>query len=162
MFPEGEMAIIKGVRRRQGFLVKKGNPKGIRQITDITPDVRYINRQKGAGTRVLFDYLLRKNGMKPEEITGYENEAATHMSVAVAVQKNNADTGMGIYSCAKVLGLDFVDVSFEEYDFVTWKTYLELPYIKEFLKVIRSSEFRARLESLGGYTCEETGEVRFV
>lgn len=162
MFPDEKMALIKGVRRRQGFIVKKGNPKGIHTAADITPEIRYINRQRGAGTRVLFDFLLKQAGMRPEEITGYENEAATHMSVAVAVQKDNADTGMGIYSCAKALGLDFVDAAFEEYDFVTRPDYLELPYVKEFLRVLRSAEFKARLEELGGYTCEETGEIRYV
>ena len=162
LFPDEKMALIKGVRRRQGFIVKKGNPKGIHTAADITPEIRYINRQRGAGTRVLFDFLLKQAGMRPEEITGYENEAATHMSVAVAVQKDNADTGMGIYSCAKALGLDFVDAAFEEYDFVTRPDYLELPYVKEFLRVLRSAEFKARLEELGGYTCEETGEIRYV
>lgn len=162
LFPDEKMVIIKGVRRRQGFIVKKGNPLGIGGITDITSKIRYINRQKGAGTRVLFDYLLRKNGMKAEQITGYGNEAATHMSVAIAVQKDNADTGMGIYSCAKALGLDFVDVGFEEYDFVTRECWLELPFVRAFLNVLKSSGFRSRLEKLGGYTCEETGEIRYV
>ena len=162
LFPDEKMALIKGVRRRQGFIVKKGNPKGIHTAADITPEIRYINRQRGAGTRVLFDFLLKQAGMSPEEITGYENEAATHMSVAVAVQKDNADTGMGIYSCAKALGLDFVDAAFEEYDFVTRPDYLELPYVKEFLCVLRSAEFKSRLDELGGYTCEETGEIRYV
>ena len=162
LFPDEQMVIIKGVRRRQGFIVKKGNPKGIRTAADLTPQIRYINRQRGAGTRVLFDYLLKQEGIDPAEITGYENEAATHMSVAVAVQKDNADTGMGIYSCARALGLDFVDAAFEEYDFVTRPAYLELPYLKEFLRVLTSGEFRERLEKLGGYSFEETGEIRYV
>lgn len=162
MFPEGGMAIIKGVRRRQGFLVKKGNPLNIHDISDITPQVRYINRQKGAGTRVLFDYLLKKAGMCAADIQGYEHEVATHMSVAVAVKKDNADTGMGIYSCAKTLDLDFVDVAFEEYDFVTYASYLELPYVQEFLKILKSAEFQARLETLGGYSWEEIGEIRYL
>lgn len=162
VFPDEKMAIIKGVRRRQGFIVKKGNPRGIYTAADITPQVRYINRQRGAGTRVLFDYLLKQAGMSPEDVTGYENEAATHMSVAVAVQKDNADTGMGIYSCAKALGLDFVDAAYEEYDFVTRPSYLELPYVQEFLRVLRSEAFRERIMELGGYSCEETGEIRYV
>ena len=151
------MAIIKGVRRRQGFIVKKGNPLNIRSVRDITPEIRYINRQKGAGTRVLFDYLLKKEGISPANIQGYENEAATHMSVAVAVQKDNADTGMGIYSCAKALGLDFVDAAFEEYDFVTYAEYLELPAVQEFLCALTGEEFGRRLDELGGYSREEIG-----
>ena len=81
------------------WIVKPGNPLSIGNISDITPEVRYINRQRGAGTRVLFDYLLKKEGIPTKNIRGYEHEAATHMSVAVAVQKDNADVGMGIYSC---------------------------------------------------------------
>ena len=162
IFPGEKMVIIKGVRRRQGFIVKKGNPLHIRKIADITPEIRYINRQKGAGTRVLFDYLMKKESVSPEEIQGYKHEAATHMAVAVAVQKDNADVGMGIYSCAKAMDLDFVDVAFEEYDFVTREEYLDLPLVQEFLRVLRSSEFRRKLEELGGYTAEEIGEIQYI
>ena len=162
MFPGEDMVLIKGVRRRQGFIVKKGNPMNIRGISDITPGVRYINRQKGAGTRVLFDYLLKKEGILKTDICGYEHEAATHMSVAVAVQKDNADVGMGIYSCARALGLDFIDAAFEEYDFVTRAEYLELPLVQEFIRVLKSRKFLERLEELGGYTAEEIGEIRYV
>lgn len=162
MFPGERMAIIKGVRRRQGFIVKKGNPLNIRSVRDITPEIRYINRQKGAGTRVLFDYLLKKEGISPANIQGYENEAATHMSVAVAVQKDNADTGMGIYSCAKALGLDFVDAAFEEYDFVTYAEYLELPSVQEFLCALTGEEFGRHLDELGGYSREEIGKIRLI
>ena len=160
MFPGEKIVLIKGVRRRQGFIVKKGNPLNIRTVADLTPDVRYINRQKGAGTRVLFDYLLKKEGIPRTQINGYEHEAATHMSVAVAVQKDNADVGMGIYSCARTLGLDFVDAASEEYDFVTREEYLDLPVVQEFLRALRSREFLAKLEELGGYTAEEIGEIR--
>lgn len=162
MFPGEKMVIIKGVRRRQGFIVKKGNPLGIQDISDITPEIRYINRQRGAGTRVLFDYLLKKEGIPTQNIRGYGHEATTHMSVAVAVQKDNADVGMGIYSCAKALDLDFIDVAFEEYDFVTYASYLELSFVQEFLKVLKSEKFSKKLEELGGYSCEETGEMIYL
>ena len=162
MFPGENIVLIKGVRRRQGFIVKKGNPLNIRSLADITPEVRYINRQKGAGTRVLFDYLLKKEGIPGTAVCGYENEAATHMSVAVAVKKDNADVGMGIYSCARALDLDFIDVAFEEYDFVTRAEYLDLPLVQEFLRVLKSPQFLRKLEELGGYTAEEIGEIRYV
>ena len=162
MFPNEKMVIIKGVRRRQGFIVKKGNPLNIRNIHDITPEVRYINRQRGAGTRVLFDYLLKKEGISRKDISGYEYEVATHMSVAVAVQKDNADVGMGIYSCAKALNLDFIEVGFEEYDFVTYEKYLELPAVQEFIHVLKGEAFKNRLNMLGGYGCEECGHICFL
>lgn len=162
MFPDEKMVIIKGVRRRQGFIVKKGNPLNIQSVQDITPEIRYINRQRGAGTRVLFDYLLKKEGILPTDISGYGHEAATHMSVAVAVQKDNADVGMGIYSCAKALDLDFIEVGFEEYDFVTYEKYLELPAVQEFIHVLRGDTFKKRLDLLGGYGCEECGQICFL
>lgn len=162
MFSNEKMVIIKGVRRRQGFIVKKGNPLNIQNIHDITPEIRYINRQRGAGTRVLFDYLLKKEGIAREHISGYKYEAATHMSVAVAVQKDNADVGMGIYSCAKALDLDFIEVGFEEYDFVTYEKYLELPAVQEFIHVLKGEAFKNRLELLGGYGYEECGQICFL
>ena len=162
MFPDEKMAIIKGVRRRQGLIVKKGNPLKIRSVSDIGPDVRYVNRQRGAGTRVLFDYLLKQSGILPEDIEGYEHEETTHMSVAVAVQKGNADTGMGIYSSARALDLDFVDIAFEEYDFVTYASWIELPFVQEFLKVLKSDAFKEKLEALGGYSWEETGNIFYL
>lgn len=162
MFPGEKMAIIKGVRRRQGLIVKKGNPMKIHSVSDIGPDVRYVNRQRGAGTRVLFDYLLKQAGILPEDIQGYEHEETTHMSVAVAVQKGNADTGMGIYSSARALDLDFVDIAFEEYDFVTYASWIELPFVQEFLRVLKSDGFKERLEALGGYSWEETGDIFYL
>lgn len=162
MFPGEKMAIIKGVRRRQGLIVKKGNPMKIHSVSDIGPDVRYVNRQRGAGTRVLFDYLLKQSGILPEDIDGYEHEETTHMSVAVAVQKGNADTGMGIYSSARALDLDFVDIAFEEYDFVTYASWIELPFVQEFLKILKSDAFKERLEALGGYSWEETGDIFYL
>ena len=162
MFPGEKMAIIKGVRRRQGLIVKKGNPMKIHSVSDIGPDVRYVNRQRGAGTRVLFDYLLKQAGILPDDIQGYDHEETTHMSVAVAVQKGNADTGMGIYSSARALDLDFVDIAFEEYDFVTYASWIELPFVQEFLRVLKSDGFKERLEALGGYSWEETGNIYYL
>lgn len=162
MFPDEQMVIIKGVRRRQGLIVKKGNPLGFQSIQDITPEVRYINRQRGAGTRVLLDYMLKNAGISPMDIQGYEHEVTTHMSVAVAVQKDNADVGMGIYSSARALDLDFVDVTFEEYDFVTYADYLELPLVQEFINVLKSRDFQDKLDALGGYSYEEIGKIVYV
>ena len=78
---------------------------------------------------------------------------------AVAVQKDNADVGMGIYSCAKALDLDFIEVGFEEYDFVTYEKYLELPAVREFIHVLKGEAFKERLDMLGGYSCEECGQI---
>ena len=157
LFGSGKIALIKGVGRTQGLLVKKGNPLGIKGIEDL-PGCRYVNRQRGAGTRVLFDYKLKQLGIAPEQINGYEREAATHMAVAAAVGSDGADAGMGILSAAKAMDLDFIPVGPEEYDFAVPLEYLELPHIKAFIEILKMDEFHKRLDELGGYTYERAGE----
>lgn len=157
LFGSGKIALIKGVGRTQGILVKKGNPLGIKGIEDL-PGCRYVNRQRGAGTRVLFDYKLKQLGIAPEQINGYEREAATHMAVAAAVGSDGADAGMGILSAAKAMDLDFIPVGPEEYDFAVPLEYLELPHIKAFIEIQKMDEFHKRLDELGGYTYERAGE----
>lgn len=163
LLPGENMVLIKGVRRKQGLMVQKGNPLNIRGISDLTKDgVRYVNRQRGAGTRVLLDYRMKLLGIRPQEIEGYGHEVTTHMSVAAAVKKGNAHAGLGVYSSARALDLDFVEVAFEEYDFVTYQSFLELKEMQEFLKVLKSREFRKRLDALGGYSYEQLGELVYV
>lgn len=157
LFGSGKIALIKGVGRTQGILVKKGNPLGIKGIEDLQ-GCRYVNRQRGAGTRVLFDYKLKQLGIAPEQINGYEREAATHMAVAAAVGSDGADAGMGILSAAKAMDLDFIPVGPEEYDFAVPLEYLELPHIKAFIEILKMDEFHKRLDELGGYTYERAGE----
>ncbi|MPM65321.1 hypothetical protein SDC9_112216 [bioreactor metagenome] len=127
LFPEKDMVIIKGVERIQGIMVKKGNPLGINCIEDIVSH-RFINRQRGAGTRLLFDYKLKQLGINPEEIDGYDKEATTHMAVAALISSENADAGMGIASAAVAMNLDFIEVGPAEYDFVIERKNLEKPY----------------------------------
>ncbi len=161
LFPNRKMALIKGVSRIQGFLVPKGNPLGIRKVEDLAGK-RYINRQRGAGTRVLFDYRLKLAGLAPEQIFGYEHEAATHMAVAAAVKNGDADAGMGIYSAARAMDLDFVEVGPEEYDFAVPQEYLDLPRVQAFLSVLKSDAFLASLDELGGYSHPRIGEIIFL
>ncbi len=149
--PSENATAVRGVGRVQGLMVKKGNPLGIKEFSDIT-DVRYVNRQRGSGTRILCDYLLEKNGISPEEINGYGNEEFTHTAVAALIAAGNADAGLGIYSAAKMYGLDFIPVCNEKYEFLIGKEYLEDPMVKAFLEVLYSEKFKARLEEMGGYT----------
>lgn len=160
MFSE-PMALIKGVDRIQGILVQKGNPKRIQGIEDL-PGVRYVNRQRGAGTRVLLDYKLKLVGIAPEAISGYDREAATHMAVAAAIAGDSADAGMGIESAARAMNLDFVPVGVEEYDFAVPVRFLELPHVKHFLAVLTSEEFKKRVEALGGYSTRQTGKILYL
>ena len=161
MFPENSMALIKGVGRVQGILVKKGNPLEIMGIEDLTR-VRYVNRQRGAGTRLLFDHLLKRNGISSVQINGYEREAATHMAVAAAVLSDSADAGMGILSAAHAMKLDFFPVGNEEYDFAVRRCDLNLPIVKAFITVLQSAKLKDKVSHLGGYTTERCGEIVFV
>ncbi len=155
------MALIKGVDRVQGIMVKKGNPLGIRGIEDL-PGVSYVNRQRGAGTRVLLDYKLKQAGIDPSAIRGYDREAATHMAVAAAIAGGDADAGMGIESAARSMGLDFIEVGPEEYDFAIPVRFLELPHVQHFLEVLKSREFAERVEKLGGYSLRQAGTILYI
>lgn len=161
LFGEEKMALIKGVGRTQGILVKKGNPLKIKGIEDLT-GCRYVNRQRGAGTRILFDYKLKQLGIDVAQINGYQREAATHMAVAAAVSDDGADAGMGILSAAKAMNLDFIPVGPEEYDFTVSRESLELPHIQAFIEILKSEEFHKRLEELGGYSFERAGEIQWI
>ena len=159
-FKDEKMSIIKGVKRQQGFIVEKGNPKNIRNFKDLKrEDVSYINRQRGAGTRILLDYHLKLDGIDVESVKGYEREMTTHMAVATSVKTGTATTGLGIYSAAKALDLDFVDITFEDYDFLVPEKLLSDTMIKTFIEVLRSKEFEDRVKSLGGYEFKNTGQI---
>ena len=158
LFPDEEMLLVKGVGRIQGLMVAAGNPLNIKGIEDLTR-VRYINRQRGAGTRVLLDYKLKQAGIDPSEVEGYDAEAATHMAAAAQVAGGEADCGMGVYSAAHAMGLDFIPVGKEEYDFAMRPETLEMPEIKSFLRLLVSDPFKDKLNELGGYSFEDSGRI---
>lgn len=155
------MALIKGVKRIQGLIVQKGNPLNLTSISDLK-NCHYLNRQRGAGTRVLFDYKLMQEGIEASEITGYDREAATHMAVAALVASGSADAGMGIFAAAKAMQLDFIEIGQEEYDFAIPVKYIELQEIKTFLKLLANKEFHDRLDELGGYDYSESGQIIYI
>lgn len=158
--PEMPVALVTLVRRWQGFMTLAGNPKKIKNIVDLSrPDVVFMNRQGGSGTRILLDYELAKAGITPERVAGYGNEEYTHMNVAMAVASGAADAGLGIHAAAQALSLDFVPVACERYDLVIPSAYLEDEKIRLLLDIIRSDEFRERALAMGGYEVEETGNV---
>jgi putative molybdopterin biosynthesis protein len=158
MFPKIPVILIKGVGRIQGLMVKKGNPLNINSVNDLTR-CRYINRQRGAGTRLLLDFKLKQAGVSPDQIDGYEREAATHMAAAATVAANSADAALGILSAALALNLDFIPLGNEEYDFVLYPRFLELPHIRYFTDILQNRNFHKRLEKLGGYTWDKCGEI---
>ena len=156
-----KMALIKGVGRVQGLMVKKGNPMGIRSLEDLTR-CRFVNRQRGAGTRILFDYKLKQANIAASDVNGYDREAATHMAVAAAVAGEGADCGLGVLSAAKAMGLDFVPIDKEEYDFALPQEFLNLEHVQAFLNVLKNSELHDKLTELGGYDITRCGEVVFI
>jgi len=161
MFAGVPMALIKGVGRVQGIMAKAGNPLGITGIESL-PDVRFVNRQRGAGTRLLFDFLLKNAGIPTTTINGYGREAATHMALAAAVKGPGADAGIGVLSAANAMGLDFIPVGVEEYDFAIHASDLEKEHVRCFIEVLKHPQFHMQLEALGGYSAGRCGEVEII
>jgi putative molybdopterin biosynthesis protein len=146
--------------RQQGFIVLTGNPQNIHTVADLTrPGVRFINRQRGAGTRLLLDFLLKQAGLDPGAVQGYDREEYTHMAVAANVKSGTADAGLGILAAARALGLDFVPLTPERYDLVVPLPTFEDPRCQALLAVIRSPEFKTGAEALGGYDLKDCGKI---
>ncbi len=154
------IVLLNLVYREQGLIVAEGNPKGITGVGDLArPDMSYINRQRGAGTRILLDFKLKEAGIDPTIINGYQREEYTHMAVAAAVASGSADAGMGIRAAAKALGLDFVSVVEERYDLCIPGEYWDTPYVTRLLEVLKMPEFREEVLSLGGYDLRDCGKI---
>lgn len=153
-------ALVNLVHREQGFIVLPGNPKNIAGFGDLAREgVAFVNRQRGAGTRVLLDMELGRLGIDPYAVKGYSHEEYTHMGVAASVANGAADVGLGIRSAAVALGLDFVPVSMEQYDLLTTREFLESEMMNALLAVIRSDEFKRAVLAMGGYDLSDTGKV---
>ncbi|HER23455.1 MAG TPA: molybdopterin biosynthesis protein [Candidatus Atribacteria bacterium] len=160
ILPQRELKVLNLTYREQGIMVKRGNPKNIERIDDLVKkDIKFLNRQKGSGTRVLLDYLLKKKGIDPLDIQGYSLEEYTHLMVASAVAEGNVDAGLGILSAAKVFGLDFVPVIKERYDIIIPKEYYSSLKIQKILTIIQSEKFKKKVLSLGGYDLSQCGKV---
>jgi putative molybdopterin biosynthesis protein len=160
ILPDTPVVLLGFVQREQGLIVPKGNPKGIQGLADLTrPDVVTINRQRGAGTRVLLDYRLKLAGIDPRAIQGYERQEFTHLAVAAAVASGAADCGMGILAAARALGLDFVPLDSERYDLVIPAEHYRSELLSPLLEIVRSPAFAARVRTLGGYATPRIGEV---
>ena len=159
-FPKGGVKLLACVGRQQGLMLQKGNPLNIGEFKDIAgKDVRYVNRQKGSGTRILADYLCKKEGIAPEKIYGYEREELTHTSVAAQIASGSADAGMGIYSAAKLYDLDFLPVCIEEYDLLIPDHAWDSPMVRQLIVTLKSRAFREKMEAMGGYTLDRPGEI---
>jgi putative molybdopterin biosynthesis protein len=153
-----EVAVIRLVHREQGLIVAAGNPLGITGIEDLCrPGLRYVNRQRGAGTRVLLDHELRQRDIAADDILGYHREEHTHLAVAAAVAAGRADAGLGILAATRPFGLDFVPVAQEPYDLVVTQEAYHSGVLAPLWALLADEKFRASVEALGGYSSAETG-----
>ncbi len=152
--------VLGWVGRQQGLLVVKGNPKNIRSIEDLTRSgVRFINRQRGAGTRVLLDYHMDLLGIAPGEIDGYNDEVYNHLAVAAAVASGRADCGLGIEAAARSLGLAFLPLFQERYDLVVPAEHFDSEHVEPVLQVAKQPEFAQAINKLPGYDTSRLGEL---
>ena len=150
LLPELPLKLVNLVHRAQGLMVLPGNPKNIQGFQDLTrPEVRFSNRQRGSGTRILLDYQLGQLQISPDAIQGYDQEEYTHMAVAVNVLSGAADAGLGIMAAAKALGLDFIPVVTERYDLVVPETTWADERFQKLLAIIRSEEFKTAVAAWG-------------
>src|SRR5215472_2771447 len=158
ILPGAGACVVRLVHRDQGLIVAPGNPPGLTGIEDLArAGVRYVNRQRGAGTRVLLDHELGQRGISPGAVDGYAREEPTHLAVAAAVAAGRADAGLGIMAAARVFGLDFVPVTQEPYDLVVAAEAMDSPLLAPLWSLLRSDRFQASVTELGGYSTKEMG-----
>jgi len=161
LFGAEEVLLVTVAHRQQGFIVRPGNPKAIRTWRDLArEDVTFVNRQAGAGTRVLLDSELAKAGIEARSVDGYRREVYTHLAIASMVETGVADVGLGILAAARARGLDFVPVAMERYDLAVRPATWDSPLGRALKAALESDRFRAEMMSLGGYDDRETGVVQ--
>lgn len=158
--PDTPVVVVALVGRDQGLMVAPGNPLGLRTLADLgRPDVTFVNRQRGAGTRVLLDYEIGKIGLAPAEMRGYEREEYTHLAVAAAVASGVASVGLGIAAAARALGLDFVPLFKEQYQLIIPQVYFDSPLLQPLLAALRDPRFQAEVAALPGYEVAAMGTL---
>jgi putative molybdopterin biosynthesis protein len=160
--PDIKVVMIGWARRSQGLMVLPGNPRRVSSLEDLTrEEVRFLNRQRGSGTRVLLDYHLKKSGLLAESIRGYEQEEYTHMAVAAGVLSGRADAGLGVAAAADALGLEFLPLFDEEYDLVIPADVYSSDLLAPFLEVIASPAFLQEANALHGYDFSNAGKLLY-
>ena len=164
--PNMNVKVVALVGRDQGLIVKKGNPKGIKNLEDLinngqTPkrEIQFVNRQRGAGTRVLLDYHMNLRGINPDSILGYTQEEYTHLGVAAAIASGRADCGLGIAAAAQALELDFIPLFQERYDLVIPKQHARSELLSPLYELLTDSGFRGAVSQLMGYDVSVMGKI---
>ncbi|MDY5498163.1 MAG: helix-turn-helix transcriptional regulator [Anaerobutyricum sp.] len=161
MLPGMDVVVLHLLKRKEGFYVKKGNPKKIRDFQDLRrPDVTIVNREPGSGVRVLLDEKLRVYGIRPLEVSGYDHVVNSHLEAAVAVNRGEADVALGSEKHSRsVEGIDFLFVQNESYDLIIRKEDFEKELYQKMVSVIRSEDYRKEVEGLGGYDTTDMGKI---
>jgi putative molybdopterin biosynthesis protein len=160
LLPDQDIVLVNLAYRDQGLIVPRGNPQNFHDLVDLTrPNVRFVNRQKGSGTRVLLDYHLKQHGIRPEQIDGYEREGFTHMAIAAAILSGTATVGLGILAAARALGLDFVPLFKERYDLAVPRQHWESDLLAPLWQTVTSPAYRQAVAELGGYDVTQMGQV---
>ena len=158
--PKLESVVVHFVYREQGLIIQPGNPLNISGFEDLPrPDVRFINRQEGAGTRLLLDYHLKRLGIEGNQIRGYNHQVSTHTEVAMAIRNDQADVGLGVLAAAMAFGLEFIEITKERFDLIIPKVYFYTEPIQELLEIVRSEDFIRKVEQMGGYDVRDAGKV---
>lgn len=161
LWPGQPFCLLHLATRRQGFLLPPGNPRGVRGWEDLArADLRLVNRQAGAGTRMLLDLHLRRLGIAPTRVAGYGDEVSTHLEAGVAVLRRRADLALGIEAVARALGLDFLPLHEETYEIAFPASAAGQAWAAALCEEAASPAFRALVEGLDGYGCGRTGTVR--
>ena len=147
------------VKREQGLIVPRANPKNVKGLDDLTrPGIHFVNRQRGAGTRVLLDYELGKLNIAADDVVGYKNEEYTHLGVAAAVASGRADCGLGIAAAAKALDLDFIPLFDERYELIVPQVYFDDPLLAPLFGVLADEDFQREVNKMPGYDSSEMGK----
>ena len=158
--PGMETVIVTLAHREQGLMVQPDNPQNIQGLGDLCRSgTRFVNRQPGSGTRVLLDYHLNRMHLNPSHIEGYDHQAYSHTEVAAHIRSGRAQAGLGILAAARAFGLDFIPIAKERFDLVIPKPVFYTEPIQRLLDVIRSRESAKKIEELGGYETQQTGQV---
>ena len=162
LLPGRQVAVIHLAVRTQGLICARGNPRGIHVISDLARHgIRIVNRQQGSGTRLLLDLGLKKEGISPEDINGYENEVTTHAAVASMIDKGEADAGLGVEVAAKMYELDFIPLLEERYDLVTFAEDYKSALMEPLLSVLSDSRFKETVAGVPGYDISQMGMTIF-
>ncbi len=161
LFPRGGFRVVTYATWEQGLVVAAGNPRGIHSVSDLArSDVSLINREAGAGSRDLLDRLLHQAGVSSDRVHGYARIASGHLAAAQTVLAGDADACVATSLAARVLGLDFIPLAVERYDFVTLERFSETPPVRSLFDALSRSRLRRELQVLAGYDTARTGEIR--